>query len=96
MDRSAYENWWRLHLRLARGDALTAEEQAVYDAGRTRLEGEEQYQEVLDAKRARDELTRLEREHVELENQRRKLDEEISHLESRLAESTRQLLTIAD
>ena len=96
MDQSAYENWWGLHLRLARGGALTAEEQGVYDAGRATLEREERFQEAADAKRVRDELTRLEREHGQLENRRRQLEAEISELETRLSEPTRQMLTIAD
>ena len=96
MDRTTYEEWWRLHSRLIRGDALSAEEQGMYDAGRRDLERDEQFQEAADAKRVRMELTRLEQEYVQLENQRRQLEAEIAQLESRLSEPTRQFLNVGD
>ena len=96
MDQLIYENWWRLHSRLVRGGALSAEEQDLYDAGRRDLESDEQFQEAADAKRVRMELTRLEQEHVQLENQRRQLEAEIAQLEARLSEPARQFLSVGD
>jgi len=96
MERVAYENWWRLHVRLARGGQLSAEEQSAYEAGRGKLEQEETFQEATDAKRARLELTRLEQEHAQLERQRRQLEVEIAQLETQLSEPTRQFLSVGD
>jgi predicted nuclease with TOPRIM domain len=96
MDQTTYDNWWRLHTRLARGGDLSAEEQGIYDAGRRDLERDEQFQEAVDARRVRLELRRLEQEHVQLENQRRQLEAELAQLESRLSEPTRQFLNVGD
>ena len=46
MDQTAYENWWHLHVRLARGGELSAEEQATYEAARGKLEQEETFQDA--------------------------------------------------
>ena len=94
MDQRTYENWWRLHSRLVRGGALSAEEQGLYDTGRGELERGEQFQEAADAKRIRMELTRLEQEHLQLENQRRQLDAEIAQLEAKLCEPELQFLSV--
>ena len=96
MDQTAYENWWHLHVRLARGGELSVEERATYEAGRGKLEQEETFQEATEAKRARLELARLEQEHAQLERQRRQLEVEIAQLESRLSEPTRQFLSVGD
>ena len=96
MDQIAYESWWRLHVRLARGGELSAEEQATYEAGRGKLEQEEAFQEAEGAKRSRLELVRLEQEHAQLECQRRQVEGEIAQLEARLSEPTRQFLGVGD
>jgi hypothetical protein len=96
LDQITYENWWRLHVRLACGGELSAEERATYEAGRGKLEHEESFQEATEAKRARLELARLEQEHAQLERQRRQLEVEIAQLESRLSEPTRQFLNVGD
>ena len=96
MDQPTYETWWHLHLRLARGGELSAEEQSCYEAGRGKLEQEERFQEATNAKLARVQLTRLEQEHAQLERQRRQLEAEIAQLEARLSEPTRQFLSVGD
>ena len=43
MDEPAYRTWWALHLRVARGESLNAEERAAYEAGlvqRSRINGD--------------------------------------------------------
>ncbi len=41
MATSDYERWWQLHLRVARGETLSAPEQVVYQAGLDPLDHEE-------------------------------------------------------
>ena len=96
MDQTAYENWWHLHVQLARGGELSAEEQATYEAARGKLEQEETFQDATEAKGARLELARLEQEYAQLERERRQLEVEIAQLESRLSEPTRQFLSVGD
>lgn len=38
---SEYEQWWQLHLRVATGETLAAEEDQIYQAGLAFLEREE-------------------------------------------------------
>ena len=42
--QSDYQQWWEYHIRLARGEALTAEELTIYRAGIDTLDGEETQQ----------------------------------------------------
>jgi hypothetical protein len=41
MVTSDYERWWQLHLRVARGETLSAPEQVAYQAGLDQLDQEE-------------------------------------------------------
>ena len=41
MDEATYKQWWPLHRRAAVGETLSAEEQAVYEAGTRQLDAEE-------------------------------------------------------
>jgi hypothetical protein len=70
MDQTAFQRWWELHLRVARGQTLPPEEQGVYDAGRQELERDERLQEVQSAREAREELRALESELAQLEGRR--------------------------
>jgi hypothetical protein len=94
MGESTFQTWWELHVRVARGESLTAEESAFYDSHRHDLETGEQSQLVLGAKHARDDLTALESERSQLEQRRQELDAEIRLLESRMGEETRRLLGV--
>lgn len=78
----AYQRWWELHLRVARGDSLSAEDRAVCDATRRALEESEVLVPLQDAKRARDELREWEVERRRLEARRQELDAEIAAIES--------------
>lgn len=94
MGESLFQTWWALHVRVARGESLTADEYAFYDSHRHDLESDEQSQWLLGAKHARNDLTSLESEHSQLEQRRQALDAEIRLLESRLGQQTRQLLGV--
>jgi cell division protein FtsB len=94
MEQAAYEHWWQLHLRTARGEKLPPDEQSVYEAGRHELEQEERFCDAIGARAARDHLAMLEAEYAELEARRQQLDAEILSLESRLNEQTRHYLGI--
>ena len=59
MEQAAYEQWWQLHLRTARGEKLRPDEQSLYEAGRRDLEREECFSEAIDARTARDHLAKL-------------------------------------
>jgi len=96
MNEAEYSYWWQLHVRAARGESLSAEEQAVYDAGRGELERSERLQPLWDAKQSREELRKLEAERTRLEQQRRELDAEIAALESNLAPQARELLGVEE
>lgn len=96
MDQQSYQQWWQLHLRVARGESLTSNEQASYDARRSELEREERLRDTTEARESREQLTTLEAEHLELEAQRQQLDKEIAELESRLTEQTRHYLGVEE
>ena len=94
MNESAFQTWWELHVRVARGESLTAEESVVYQSGRQDLESGEESQLLLEAKHARDDLNALESECSELERRRQELDAEIRLLENRMGHETSRLLGV--
>ena len=96
MDQTTYQQWWQLHLRVARGDSLSPDEQSSYHAGRRKLELEERVFETEQARQAREHLTALEAERTDLERRRQQLDAEIDRWESQLKEPTRQYLGVGD
>ncbi len=96
MNKATYQNWWQLHLRLARGETLSSDESAAYKVGLADLEREEQLTATVDARELRQLLTKLQKEHSVLENQRQELDAVIAALESRLSGSVRQFLGVED
>jgi hypothetical protein len=89
---SAYRRWWELHLRVARGERLSDEDRAVYDATRHELEDNETLQPFRHARQAREELRELELQRRGLEARRQELDAEIAAVERNLAPQARELL----
>ena len=85
MDQKAYQQWWQLHIRAARGDSLSAGEQALYEAGLTELDTEEQRQwegANLDLLRQlKAEVESLEATHAQLQARSQRLDRRIWTLE---------------
>ena len=97
MDQDTYQRWWALHLRVARGEELGAEDQALYTAGRLQLEREEKLgQTAAAAGQARAAVASLAEQHAALVARRRQLDQEIATLEAALGQQTRQLLGVED
>lgn len=92
MDRAAYQQWWQLHLRVARGETLSPEETSAYHAALGKLEGDDRLREAASAREAREALTALVAGHERWEARRRQLDDEIAALESRLSDATREFL----
>ena len=88
----ANQNWWGLHLRVARGERLSEEERSLYDASLRELDNREVLASLSDARQARAELRDLEAERRRLEERRQQLDAEITTLEGALAPQARQLL----
>ena len=92
MTESQFQSWWPLHLRVAHGESLTPEERVSYDAAHHALDNDEQQKPLRTAQLAKAELQTLEVERTRLEQHRRQLDAQITALENRLSQSTRQLL----
>ncbi len=95
MGASTFQTWWELHVRVARGESLTADEALVYQARSDSLDAEEESQLLVRAKLARHDLTSLESERAELEQRHQELDAEICLLESRMGQQARCLLGVS-
>ncbi len=79
-----YERWWELHVRNAKGEALTVEEQAEYDAGQVILDGEEPIIDsdtVTRLRVLRSTIGRAVERHTELVSRSEELDQKIAALE---------------
>ncbi|HZO91706.1 MAG TPA: hypothetical protein VFB38_25515 [Chthonomonadaceae bacterium] len=88
MDEQAYKAWWSLHLRKARGETLTPEEQAVYEAGREQLYAEERLNgSIEELRRLRAEIKAMEEEHSQLLERRHEMQERAASLEAALSDS---------
>jgi len=85
MDQASYQQWWLLHLRAARGESLSAGEQAIYEVGLAELDAEEKLLwEGADLdllRRLKGEVERLEATHVQLQAASQRLDRRIWMLE---------------
>jgi predicted nuclease with TOPRIM domain len=90
MDEEA--KWWSLHLRVARGESLSAEEMSRYETSLRQFDENERLGPLQGAKQAHENLQRLEAERSRLEERRRRLDLEIQTLENTLAQQARQAL----
>jgi hypothetical protein len=81
MDEATYQAWWVLHLRAARGDRLSPEERAQYEAGLKHLHAQEVLGgDLAELRRARAAVARLEAESAALRARRDALDAEIEGL----------------
>jgi len=85
MDDARYQRWWRLHLRVARGETLNPTERAEYEAGVEVLDQEEKEQlkpeSVTTLRKLRARVEQLRRVHAELLAKSARLDEQIVALE---------------
>ncbi len=86
-----YEHWWQLHIRSAKGESLTAEEQAEYDAGQTFLDSQDT---IIDSntvtllRTLRSTIQRTTQRHAELLTHSEELDQKIAVLESNYQQTT--------
>jgi len=95
MDEQTYKTWWPLHLRVARGETLSAEEQVRYEDGLQQMYAEETLDGSVEELRAeRERVLELQQEYARLRAEYEALEAEIATHESRLSEPTRQLLGI--
>jgi hypothetical protein len=86
MDEKVYQAWWPLHLRVALGEALSAEEQRVYEAGRAELEAEEQSElrrDVTELRALQAQLREMTARDRELAQQEAMLRQQAAQLEHR-------------
>ena len=97
MDEGTYTAWWALHVRAARAEHLTADEQAVYDAGLRELHQEEHLTaDVTTLQQLRATVAACETEQGQWQVQRARLDAEIAILEAALSTQTRQFLGVQE
>jgi hypothetical protein len=84
MDENTYREWSALHLRTVRGEPLTENEQAKYQAGLTQLDEEERslFQEAW--RRQQERVIALAQEKARLEMLLRQQSARIAELERQL------------
>lgn len=97
MDEKTYERWWQLHLRVAKGETLLAEEKVEYETGSALMDQEEAETlkpntlRMLQTFKVR--IQELENEHRDLVRQNKKLDQKIKRLEKAYQASTGHVFT---
>ena len=100
MDDAAYKQWTSLRMRVAKGESLTLEEQAIYEAGERELDAEEEgmlrNNGIEEIRQLQARLASLEQEHSELLERKTQLGAEIAELETQLHPRTRQLLHVGN
>lgn len=99
MDERSYRAWWPLHLRVAKGETLSADEQTAYEAGLQQLDAEEAEafrpdKEIVDLRELREQVFAADAEHQRLSKQYETMRSEMARLEALLDERTRQALGI--
>lgn len=97
MNESTYQRWQALHDRWARGEALTPEEQSVYEAGCAALDAEETFPGQLNELRAvHAKADALEAQLARAQAEYETLRADIVRTEARLSEPTRRRLGISN
>ena len=98
MNEQTYNQWWKLHLRVSRGETLNAQEQRQYNAGIDALDNEEkaQFQATgLNAiRQLRASIEKLQDYHAELMQKSNRLDERIVTLEKAYQQLTGYQLAV--
>ena len=94
MKDQEYQQWWQLHLRTSRGETLTPEEQARYQAGVEALDARQTDAAAPVAsdrlRSMRAQIDALKAAEERLIEEQRHLEAEISELESRYQAATRR------
>ena len=99
MDEETHKRWWPLHRRAALGEILNAGEQSFYEAGLRQLDAEEEQAlngSVERLKQARQRVQDSRAEYRRLQAQLEEMETQISLLEARLDEPTKQLLGVGN
>ncbi len=96
MDETTWQRWWKLHLRVVRGEPLESQEQAYYEAQRQRLEQAEDLRETAALREARARVNALSADQDQLQLRRQQLEAEMAAVETALSTQTRQLLGVED
>lgn len=95
MNDSRYKEWMLLHLRTARRETLTPEEQAFYQEGQDELYAEEDLSGNADELRQlRTHITEMESQLVQMMEEYRELKAKSEGLESQMPERTRQFIGV--
>lgn len=83
--QSDYQQWWEYHIRLARGEALTAEELTIYRAGVDALDGEEaeqlQFASLKNLRQLRNQVQVLTQSLGQLNTRNEQLSHQIEEME---------------
>ncbi len=90
-----YEQWWSLHLRVAKGESLSAQEDQAYQTGLSQLDSQQASVEgetILYLRTLRSAIGRASRRHAEMTARSTELDTKIAALESRYQRLTGQTL----
>jgi hypothetical protein len=89
--------WWDLHLRKARGEALSESEQALYEAEIARQDQEAPLRGNLEAlKTLRARVTALAQENADLRERLTRLEAEVRVVEQALNQQTREFLGVRE
>jgi hypothetical protein len=90
--------WWELHLRKARGEALSEQEQQLYDAELARQERDASplHVDLASLRSLRDQVTSLARTNADLRGRVAELEQEIGHVEQSLSQKTREALGVGE
>ena len=93
-----WSTWWDLHLRLARGETLSEQEQQLYDAEVARQDREAPpLKSGLEALKAmRQQVLDLGLDNADLRSQVTDLEKDIRLVEQALSEETRQALGVGE
>lgn len=90
-----YEQWWRLHVRVARGESLSAVENVTYRSGLNHLESSEAPvdQDIMATLQAlQKQIEQLSQEHASLMMRSLQLDQKLAALEATYQSMTGQTL----
>lgn len=95
MDEATYKVWWDLHIRNAKGETLSPEEEQVYQAGCREFDAEETLDGGLTSlQQSRDRVQKLKDEYLRLQQQYELLEAERMEIEARLSEKDKRLLSV--
>jgi hypothetical protein len=97
MDEQTYDKWWSLHVRVAKGETLGGEEQAIYLEGQRSLRSSSAPEGQLDLlRRTRADIRAMEADREQLDARRSQLRDRIAVLEMALSEKDKQAIGVGN